>query len=76
MSVGTIVYSKPSQNLPLSAEVRLNESFMFNNDTMVTTAAIAPRDVTLWNDTSTEAGDIYRFVVDYFIVEQRRFVLL
>ena len=69
MSVGTIVYSKPSQNLPLSAEMCLNESFMLYNDTMVTTA-VTTHDVTLWNETqipladTTEAGDIYRFVVE------------
>ncbi|XP_033625374.1 sodium-coupled monocarboxylate transporter 1-like [Asterias rubens] len=68
MSVGTIVYSKPSQNLPLSAEMCLNESFMLYNDTMVTTA-VTTHDVTLWNETqipladTTEAGDIYRPVI-------------
>lgn len=68
MSVGTIVYSKPAQNLPVSADRCLNESLMFYNDTMVTTTAITAHDVTLWNGTqiqpaaTTEAGDIYRFV--------------
>ena len=62
MSVGVIVYQVPSQNLPLSAEMCLNETYIYlSNETMVT------GDVTLWtfNVTQMPTGmdaDSHRFV--------------